>query len=233
MITQWQSGETIVGRLRVKGARIDPALAQLRLATLLNSAVSQPTAFPPSAIVFIRKLHDPLPRSIRLQQHDLRPPVAWQQALNAKLESLATGAARPALGAVPANAQAVVFLDRSELLASLASDWCEGQVAMRWWWQCLLKKTTASQIIKDVVLFHLRHVEHAIDHLDRGFHKRHLAFGPHRKRAPSGRQESGSEKCYDTQGLHGIPLKKPVVIGFRSFPLEKQMCCRINGQRMM
>ena len=141
MITQWQSGETIVGRLRVEGARVDPALAQLRLSTLLNSAAAHPTTLPPSALIFIRKLGDPLPRSLRIQQHDNRPPAAWQQALKAKLEGLAGNAVRPALGAVPANAQAVVFLDWSELLASLAIDWCEGQIAARWWWQTLFKKS--------------------------------------------------------------------------------------------
>lgn len=167
MITQWQDSETIVGRLRVAGARVDPAIAQLRLTTLLNSAVSQPAAFPPSAIIFIRKLHDPLPRSLRIRQHDLRPPAAWQQALNAKLETLVTGAARPALGAVPANAEAVVFLDRSELLASLATDWCERQVATRWWWQSLLRKTTASQIIKELWRSAPEYVPAAFDKLAR------------------------------------------------------------------
>ncbi|HET6980072.1 MAG TPA: hypothetical protein VFI24_27310 [Pyrinomonadaceae bacterium] len=149
MITQWQNGETIVGRLRIEGARVDPAIAQLRLSTLLNGALSHPAALPPSAIVFIRKLCDPLPRSIRIQPHDIRPPAIWQQALNAKLETLVTKAARPALGAVPSNAEAVVFLDRSELLASLASDWSEGQITTRWWWQNLLKKASASQLVKE------------------------------------------------------------------------------------
>jgi len=167
MITQWQSGETIVGCLRVEGARVDPALAQLRLSTLLNRAVTHPTTLPPSALIFIRKLGDPLPRLLRIQQHDNRPPAAWQQALNEKLEGLAKNAARPALGAVPANAQAVVFLDWSELLASLAIDWCEGQIAARWWWQTLLRKATASQIVRELWRSAPEYVPAALDQLTR------------------------------------------------------------------
>jgi hypothetical protein len=150
MIMQWQSGETILGQLRVSGAGVDAAIAQLRLSTVLNNAISHPPALPASAIVFIRKLVDPLPRSLRLQRYELRPSAAWQQALNARLESLIASAARPALGAVPANAEAVVFSDRSELLASFASDWCAGQVATRWWWQHLLRKAGAYQIIEEL-----------------------------------------------------------------------------------
>ena len=150
MITHWHSGETIVGRLCVEGAKVDATTAQLRLPALLNNAVSRPTALPPAAIVVIRRLRDPLPRSLRIDQGDIRPPPAWQRALNDALDSLVADAARPALGSVPANAQAVVFLDRSELLASLAKDWCEGRVAACWWWQSLLRTGTVSQIAKEL-----------------------------------------------------------------------------------
>lgn len=166
MITQWHSGETIIDRLRVKGARIDPALAQLRLSSLLNNALSHPTTLPPSAIVFVRKLSDPLPRSLPIQHNHIRPPSAWQQALNSTLESLVANAARPALGLVPANAQAVVFLDRSELLAALATDWCEGQVSSRWWWQSLPRRTTVSQLVKEFWQSAPEYVPAAIDKLE-------------------------------------------------------------------
>jgi len=165
MITHWQSGETIVGRLRIEGAGVDPTIAQLRLSSLLNNAIFHPSALPPAAIVFIRKLGDPLPRSLQIQQRDIRPPPAWQQALSAKLDRLVVSAARPALGSVPANAEAVVFLDRSELLASLAADWCEGRVAARWWWQSFLGQGTASQITKELWRSAPEYVPAALDQL--------------------------------------------------------------------
>jgi hypothetical protein len=40
---------------------------------------------------------------------------------------------------VPADAEAVLFADRAELLACLAQDWCEGTASMRWWWQSVFR----------------------------------------------------------------------------------------------
>ncbi len=60
-------------------------------------------------------------------------------ALQSALNELARDAARPARGAVPAQAAAVVFADRAELLACLACDWCAGRAAERWWWRDLLE----------------------------------------------------------------------------------------------
>jgi hypothetical protein len=149
MITDLRSGETIVGRLRIEGAGVDSNLARLRVSSLLNNASLQSAQSAPSAIVFIRKFRDPLPRVLRLDQSIGHVPAVWDQAVKEALQRLTRNAARPALGAVPAGAESVVFLDRSELLACLASDWCEGQVTARWWWQSLLKQGEASQIVKE------------------------------------------------------------------------------------
>jgi hypothetical protein len=56
-------------------------------------------------------------------------------------------AVRPALGAVPAAAEAVLFADRGELLACLAHDWCEGAIAARWWWRALLRDSDAARAV--------------------------------------------------------------------------------------
>jgi hypothetical protein len=165
MITQWQSSETIVGRLRIESTRIDPAIAQLRLSSLLTNALSHPTSLPPTAIVFIRKLNDPLPRSLELQRSYIRPPAAWQQALNTRLENLIANAVRPGLGSVPANAQAVIFLDRSELLAALANDWCDDRLATCWWWQSLLRRAKAAQVVKESWQDAPQYVPAAVDKL--------------------------------------------------------------------
>ena len=150
MITDLRSGETIVGRLRIEGAGVDSNLARLRVSSLLNNASLQSAQGSPSAIVFIRKFRDPLPRVLRLDQSGGQLPAVWDKALKEALQRLTRSAARPALGAVPVGAEAVVFLDRSELLFCLASDWCEGQVTARWWWQSLLKQGEASQIVKEL-----------------------------------------------------------------------------------
>jgi hypothetical protein len=139
MTRVWQSGKTIVTRLRVRCSGIDPLSAQLRVTSLLDSARLHPTGLAPSAVVIIRKLRDPLPGVVQLQQGQVRPPLAWEQAVATALEQLVRRAARPALAAVPANAEAVMFADQAELLACLARDWCEGSSITRWWWQNLFK----------------------------------------------------------------------------------------------
>ena len=141
---------TLIGRLRVRAGSQDPLLTQLRIGRLLNPIELRPDRLPSSAILCIRTLRDPLPGSLRLDHSDVHPPPAWQQALSAMLDRLVSNASRPARDAVPANAEAVVFLDRSELLACLASDWCEGSVMTRWWWQSLLKQGAASQVVKEL-----------------------------------------------------------------------------------
>jgi hypothetical protein len=156
---------TVVARLRVRGSGLDPIRARFRITSLLGNANAQPAALPPSAIAFVRKLRDPLPRSLRLQKSSLRPPPAWQQALTKALDQLVGNAARPAMEVVPASAEAVVFLDRSEVLACMASDWCEGHVIPRWWWQSLLTKGTASEVVKRLWREAPEYVPAALEHL--------------------------------------------------------------------
>lgn len=150
MITDLQGSETVVSRLRLNAATSDPALATMRLASLLRDAPLHPANLPPAAILFIRRLHDPRPGALRLDQSGGHLPALWDQAAKELISRLGSGAARPALGAIAPSANAVVFLDRSELLACLASDWCQGSVTTRWWWQSLLKQGAASQIVKEL-----------------------------------------------------------------------------------
>jgi hypothetical protein len=90
--------------------------------------------------VVVRKLVDPLPGALSSRGHGGRPPVAWEQAVAAAIDRLARRAARPALETVPADAQAVIFIDTAEWLACLAADWLKGLVAERWWWRSLLRQ---------------------------------------------------------------------------------------------
>ncbi len=53
-------------------------------------------------------------------------------------------AARPAHGAVPAGAEAVLFADRAEFLACLARDLCEGTAWGNWWWHGILETAVTS-----------------------------------------------------------------------------------------
>lgn len=147
MITDLHSGQTIVRRLRIKSADVDPNLARQRIANLLNDANLQAAQGAPAAIILIRRLRISLPLTLRVDHGRCEELPGWDETVKAELCSLVRNAARPWLTAVPAAADAVVFLDRAELLACLAADWCQGIVSTRWWWRILLKGENAAQFV--------------------------------------------------------------------------------------
>jgi hypothetical protein len=127
-----------VGRLRVEDVRRDPLATRGALDRALAGADLRPRGLPPAAILVVRTLRDPLPRRLTLDRGGMGPPPEWEHAVAAALDELARGAARPAHDAVPANADAVLFADRAELLACLLRDRAAGAVASRWWWRLVV-----------------------------------------------------------------------------------------------
>jgi hypothetical protein len=105
---------------------------------VVTAASLRPPGLPPSALLCVRRLRDPLPGELRLDTGALRPSVEWERAAADALARTAAAAARPARGPVPPGAEAVLFADRAELLASLARDWLGGDLGGRWWWPLLL-----------------------------------------------------------------------------------------------
>ncbi len=126
---------TLVGRLRIRSKSPDPHAEKRHIQRLLRAATLSPPGLSASAVLVVRRMTDPLPNRLRASPFATGPDTAWQCAANAKLARALAGAARPAAGSVPAAVNAVLFLDRAELLASLAMDWLEGSVSMHWWWR--------------------------------------------------------------------------------------------------
>jgi len=137
-----------IGRLRLRGAAPDPLAARLRLEALLG-ATADPPALPPGAVLCLRRLRDPLPGALPLHGHSLRPPSRWARAWGEALDAGARGAARPALGAVPAGAEAVVFSDPAELFGCLARDLAAGLAGGRWWWQAVWAGADLRRVLFD------------------------------------------------------------------------------------
>ncbi len=119
-------------------ARAEAVAARLALQALgadLEDAL--PRSLPPQALLWLRRLQLQAPEAALL-----RPaPVAWRQdwiaAGRERLDAALARAARPALGPVPEDAEAVLFADAAEMLACLALAARAGQLD-RWWWRGLL-----------------------------------------------------------------------------------------------
>lgn len=139
------SSSAVVRRLRVRG-RVEDAAAR-RAQRALAAADVRPASLPAHAILCIRRLGDPKPGRVKADGRAIRPPGDWEDAARAAVAQLASAAARPARGPVPASADAVLFADRAELLACLARDWCDDLFHSSWWWRALLGSHDAAETV--------------------------------------------------------------------------------------
>lgn len=117
---------------RLRTVSSDRTRAQLELERLLAATELHPPGLSASAILCVRWMRLPRPKPGLL-----RPPAGWEQSAQERLEYLARTAARPALGVVALQAEAVLFADQAELLVCLALDWLAGDLVSRWWWPSL------------------------------------------------------------------------------------------------
>ena len=163
-----ESGKTYIEKLRATTQARHTNLAQTRLRNMLAGMDLYLSGLSAAAIVCIRHFRDPLPGSLPLPSSGLRPPAAWEQAVRTSLEAMVRHAARPAREAVPANAEAVLFTDRSEWLACLAKDWLAGQLTLHWWWQSLRKTTELGHAVVSTWLEAPTYVPAALHQLTEG-----------------------------------------------------------------
>jgi hypothetical protein len=133
-----QSSDTFVGRLVAAGGD-DPLRQRLRLSRLLSGADFRPTGMPASSILLIRKLRDPSPQLLSFGAKSGVVSPEWQQGVRNSVGQFMRLAARPAAGEFSNCEDAVLFMDRAELLACLARDWCTHRMVERWWWRALLR----------------------------------------------------------------------------------------------
>ncbi len=149
MTTLWQDDSTVIERVRIRSRLHDSLAAQQRIGDLLRSAELRSSRLPASATLVVRHLRDPLPRTPWLTRARVRLPNEWEESVTRELDRFAAGARRPALAPVPSSAGAVVFLDRSELLACLAADWLQGTMRSKWWWSSFLRQSDPEVIVSE------------------------------------------------------------------------------------
>jgi hypothetical protein len=124
-----------IGTIRLRSRRDQlGAVARHRLTRPLLCADLFPTGLPPSAIMIVRRLADPLPRQVLARTATAVNP-AWERAVRQALSVCYRKAFRPAQGPVPAGAEAVVFSDEAEMLACLLNDAASHDASNFWWWK--------------------------------------------------------------------------------------------------
>lgn len=143
----WQQKTSIVSKLRVKGNGFDAVATRLRFERLFDASNFLPVGLPAKAIICIKNLRDPAPRTLQLSRADLKYSDAWRNSLAKEIETLFRRAFRPISETVPAQAESIIFADDSELLACLASDWCQGLLPEHWWWRSLFPNLHQAQTI--------------------------------------------------------------------------------------
>jgi hypothetical protein len=94
----------------------------------------RPSGLSPAAILVIRRLADPDPGRLGADRAGASQTLDWERSVRSRIASLAASAVRAADGAIPANADAVVFRDRAELIACFLEDRVRGD-GRAWWWR--------------------------------------------------------------------------------------------------
>ena len=159
------SGGLYIRRLRVAGRLSDAPAWRYRAEAALNAANLEPSGLPKSAILCIRKLRNRRCARPDTAHESTHPATSWPGVAAAAVKQCARTAVRPARGAVPANAEAVLFTDASEMLACLARDWCEGAVAGCWWWSALFPGSTPAGTVRKAWTEEPTHVPAALERL--------------------------------------------------------------------
>ena len=121
-----------VRRLRWREPGPQRLAARHRLELALETG-GNASSLKPEAILCVRRIATSFPDLERLSH-----------VLDAEIRN----AARPARGIVPANANAVLFADRAELLACLARDWCAADLGIGWWWPVLFPQDDFTALVR-------------------------------------------------------------------------------------
>lgn len=174
---QLDKDQAQINKLIARGSLCNQPIVRMRLTSQLSHANMQVSGMSPRAILLIRRLVDPCPRSLSTSDSLLHPPVEWQQALNQALETYYRQAARPQHGRLPADVEAIVFKDTAEMLACFCQRKLDTAVA-DWWWPAIFKEVSGNNfnlftVLKEHILYlpelvaslHASHSEHALLHL--------------------------------------------------------------------
>jgi hypothetical protein len=133
-------GRDRIGVLRAVAGASDTLAHRRALERAIGPASLRPHGLAPQAIVCVRRLR-------------MSAEAAGGRAFAARLEShvehVVSRAVHPFTEMVPANADAVLFRDESEMLACLVRDW---RVGNAWWWKGLLGRDADEALVHQRLL---------------------------------------------------------------------------------
>jgi hypothetical protein len=138
------ANDLTINKLRLSNAVENLPAVRIKMCRWVESLQVMPANIPPSAVLIVKQLVDPLPKRLNLSSSSARIDSTWERAVKNKLSEIYQQAARPKLGLVPANSVAVVFSDESEMLAYLTLDLIRGEAVGHWWWRAFLRNTSYS-----------------------------------------------------------------------------------------
>lgn len=145
-----------IGTLSVRAPGRDTPTLRGKIARALSGVDLQPVGMPPAAILYIDRLAGSLPLEALAGHPASHRQQPWIDELGRQLAGIYQRAARPASGRIQAQAEAVLFRDRAELLACFCRDLLDGVAERKWWWQrnhaALLSSLTRSAVIRTVLL---------------------------------------------------------------------------------
>lgn len=157
--------EAHINLVRVRGQCDDTPGLRSSLSMLLRNGDYRPPGMPPSAILLIRVLHDPLPGKIHLNQG--QAPADWYQAMQQQVDACYRQAVRPAGYPLPSDAESILFMDETELLAYYLWTLTTRQGMDSWWWRILQDQFAGMpwQQVEAVLTRVPQHSAAIIDHL--------------------------------------------------------------------
>lgn len=154
---------TTIGTLRVRGAEENSLSLRQSFSTMLSSADLTPMGIPPSAILIVNKMEDPLPR--RLTQGAIWINQEWELAAKSYLTRMYHQAVRPMQGIIPSNESAVLFTDEGEMLACLMLDMSLRDAGRHWWWKTVLRPIHYQEGLKSLLYIKAIYLPSAIHYL--------------------------------------------------------------------
>ena len=134
------SHDTYFGSIRIEGPYLRDSSVQSDVSRLLGSFDTVTSFMPPSAILVVRSLTDPLPGTLLENRAAFAAHTDWKNAFHHALANRYQQAVRPEKGRIFQDSDSVVFLDEAEFIACLLLDLTESGHTPKWWWKTLARR---------------------------------------------------------------------------------------------